>query len=139
MRSILIDSDVILDFLFDRSPFNEHAGELLSLCESGTFEGYVTPVIISNLYYILRRTAPHEKVINSISKLVFFMDVLLTDKEVVLSALHSDFKDFEDALQYFSAAKNGNIEVIVTRNTKDYKKSAIGVMTPEQVLLLYQS
>ena len=53
------------------------------------------------------------------------------DKLVIEKALNSGFKDFEDALQHFAAINYGEIEVIVTRNVKDYKKSEIGVLTPE--------
>jgi len=59
---------------------------------------------------------------------------LTTDKETIKQALTSPFRDFEDALQNFSAEKNGGIDVIITRNTKDYKNSAIGVMTPDNYL-----
>jgi hypothetical protein len=53
------------------------------------------------------------------------------DKEVVSNALNSGFKDFEDGLQHFSALKNGEIDVILTRNLKDFSQSEIGVLTPE--------
>ncbi len=56
------------------------------------------------------------------------------DKEVVLDSLNSDFKDFEDALQNYSAVKNGKISIVLTRNIKDYKKSEMAVMTPETYL-----
>lgn len=56
------------------------------------------------------------------------------DKEVVLDALNSDFKDFEDALQNFSAIQNGEISIVLTRNIKDFKKSDLAVMTPETYL-----
>ncbi len=48
--------------------------------------------------------------------------------------MNSEFKDFEDALQNFSAIINGKISSIVTRNVKDYKKSEIGVLTPESFI-----
>lgn len=56
------------------------------------------------------------------------------DKEVVLGALNSDFKDFEDALQNFSAMENGEIKIILTRNIKDYRKSDLAILTPETYL-----
>jgi hypothetical protein len=62
------------------------------------------------------------------------MGVLLMDKDIVIQALSSGFKDFEDALQNFAAIKSGEIDVILTRNIKDYKKSNIGVLTPESYL-----
>ena len=134
MDKVLIDTDIILDFFFDREPYSEHATQLLSLCESGKIQGFVTPVICSNTYYLLRQTARHEKVIEKLSQLMTFMDVLLMDRDIVIQALSSGFKDFEDALQNFSATNDGTIEVIITRNVKDFKQSEIGVLTPENFL-----
>ena len=70
MTRILIDTDVILDFFFDRQPFAENASKIFSLCESKEIKGFITPVIISNVYYLLRQTAKHEKVIEKLKLLV---------------------------------------------------------------------
>jgi predicted nucleic acid-binding protein len=134
MDNIMIDTDVILDFFFDREPSSENAAKIFSLCESNKVKGFVTPVICSNTYYLLRQTARHEKVIEKLSQLMTFMDVLLMDRDIVIQALSSGFKDFEDALQNFAAIKSGQIDVIITRNVKDYIKSNIGVLTPESYL-----
>ena len=131
MESVLIDTDVILDFFFDRIPFSEDASKILSLCETGKIKGFVTPVMISNVYYLLRKTAKHEKVIENLKKLLSFINVAIINKETVLAALNSDFKDFEDALQNFSAKNKHEIKVIITRNIKDYKSSNLSIMTPE--------
>jgi predicted nucleic acid-binding protein len=134
LDKVLIDTDIILDFFFDREPYSEHATQLFSLCESGKIQGFITPVICSNTYYILRQTAKHEKVIEKLSQLMSILDVLSMDKDIVIQALGSGFKDFEDALQYSAAINSGLINVILTRNIKDYIKSEIGVMTPENYL-----
>lgn len=134
MKSVLIDTDVILDFFFDRLPFAEHAATLFSLCETGQLHGYVTPVICSNTYYLLRQTAKHEKVIDKMQQLMIIMDVLQMDKDTVLMALNSGFRDFEDGLQNYAAEQSGVISVILTRNVRDYLKSDIGVLTPESFL-----
>lgn len=68
MDKVLIDTDVILDFFFDREPFSTDASKILSLCEKREVIGFVTPVIISNVYYLLRKTAKHEKVIEHLSR-----------------------------------------------------------------------
>ncbi len=134
MDKILIDTDVILDFFFDRQPFSEEASKILSLCEKGELTGFLTPVMISNIYYLLRKVAKHEKVIENLKKLMLIVDVVIIDKTVVIEALNSDFKDFEDALQNFSVQGKNDINVIVTRNIKDYKTSSLSVMTPETYL-----
>lgn len=134
MVKILIDTDVILDFFFDREPFSENAAKILSLCESKEIKGFVTPVIISNVYYILRQTAKHEKVIEKLKMLVSIAEILVINKDSILQALNSDFKDFEDALQNYSAELYKEIDIIITRNTKDYKNSSLGVMTLDNYL-----
>jgi len=136
MMKILIDTDVILDFFFDRKPFSENSSIILNMCERKHIQGFVTPVIISNSYYLLRRNAQHDKVIDKLKQLLSITDVLNMNKQIVVNALNSDFKDFEDALQNFAAVSNGDIDVIVTRNVKHFKKSEIAVLTPESFLKL---
>lgn len=134
MNKILIDSEVILDFFFDRLPFSESASEILMLCEKNEISGYVTPVIISNLYYLLRKNSKHDKVIDHLKKLLNILETATMNKQVVLNALNSNFIDFEDALQNYTAEFQNEIQVIVTRNTKDFKLSKLSVMTPETYL-----
>lgn len=134
MTRILIDTDVILDFFFDRQPFSENAARIFSLCESKEIKGYITPVIISNVYYLLRQTASHEKVIEKLKLLVTITEILVMDKSVIIQALNSDFKDFEDALQNYAAELNNEIDLILTRNTKDFKNSLLAVMTPDNYI-----
>ncbi len=134
MDNVLIDTDVILDLFFDRQPFAEYSAQVIGLCEANKIKGYVTPVIYSNAYYLLRQTAKHDKVIGNLKQLLIITDVLVMDKEVVSNALNSGFKDFEDSLQNFAALKNGEIDVILTRNVKDFSKSEIGVLTPESYI-----
>ena len=139
MKKILIDTDVLLDFFFDRKPFSMDSAIILSLCERNILEGYITPVIISNIYYLLHRTAKHEKVIDKLKQLLTILHVLQMDRHVIETALSSEFKDFEDALQNFAAINNGEIDVIITRNLKDYAKSSIGVLSPESFVKLFNT
>ena len=131
MDRVLIDSDVILDSFFDRKPFAEYSTVILSMCESGKISGFLTSLIYCNIYYLLRRTAKHEKVIEKLKKLLEITEVLQMDRKVIQNAMNSGFKDFEDALQNYSAVNDGNIDLILTRNLKDYKNSELGVFTPE--------
>jgi predicted nucleic acid-binding protein len=134
---VLIDTDFILDLLLDREPFAQSAAVILSLCEKKILHGHVTPVTISNLYYVLRKDNSHKKVIEAIQKLIQIVDIAIMDKFCIEYALNSGFKDFEDALQNFTA-QNHNIECLITRNTKDYKKSNLTVLTPDGFLEKYK-
>lgn len=134
MDKVLIDTDVILDFFFDRKPFSRYATEILNLCEENKLIGLTTPVIISNVYYLLRKTAKHEIIVEKIKQLLRIVRIIKMDENIVVNALNSDFKDFEDALQNFAAIENGKISVILTRNIKDFKKSKLAILTPETYL-----
>ena len=134
MKKILIDTDVILDFFLDREPFSENAAKILTLCESKQIKGFITPVIISNVYYLLSQKGKQERVIDKLKNLLLIVDVLIMNKNSILVALNSNFKDFEDALQNYAEEIDGEIDLIITRNTKDFKKSKLVVMHPEEFL-----
>ena len=134
MDNVFIDTDIILDFFFDRAPFAEFATQVLNNCEEKEINGFTTPVVISNVYYMLRKVGKHDIVIEKIKQLLTIIEITSMDKKVVLNALNSKFKDFEDALQNYSAVENGSIDLILTRNIKDYRKSELAVMTPETYL-----
>lgn len=134
MENVLIDTDVLLDFFLDREPFSHNAARILSLCEKKEIWGFETPVIISNVYYLLSQKGKKEKVLDKLKDLLLIIDILIIDKKSILVALNSEFKDFEDAMQNYAAELNGNIDLIITRNTKDYKKSQLAVLHPEEFL-----
>jgi predicted nucleic acid-binding protein len=137
MKSVLIDTDVLLDFYLDRKPFSDDSLQLLLKCEQKQFRAFITPVIVANTYYILRRQATHHYVIERLQILLNTITVLSMDQKQVLAALESKFTDFEDALQYFSAVNSNKIDAIITRNIKDFKKSALPVFTPNEFLATF--
>lgn len=134
MNHISIETNIILDFFFDREPYSEHAAQVLNLCEEQKTNGFITPVAVSNVYYLLIKIGKHDLIIEKLKQLLTIIDIGPMDKTVVLNALNSQFKDFEDALQNFSAIEKGEIKVILTRNIKDFKKSTLAIMTPETYL-----
>jgi predicted nucleic acid-binding protein len=133
-QSIFIDTDVVLDFFFDREPFSLYASIIFSLSEEKKIQVYISPLTISNCYYILRKIASHAKVVKNLQKLLLITNITSISKKDVAIALNSNFKDLEDALQYFSAISHAKVDAILTRNIKDYKYSEVPVMTPETYL-----
>lgn len=134
MDKVLIDTDVFMDFFFDTKPFAKYASELINLCAEKEVQGFTTPVIISNVYYLLRKTANHNIIVEKLKQLLTIIEIVRIDKNAVMNALNSEFKDFEDALQNFSAIENGEIKIVLTRNLKDFKKSELAILTPETYL-----
>jgi len=139
MENVFIDTDVIVDFLTDRKPFSLESAKIFSLIDQKKIKGCVSSLSFSNLYYVLRKVGTHKKVISSLQELSDMVDILKVDSDIVKSALNSDFKDFEDSIQYFSAQEHKKVDCIITRNIKDYKDSSLPVMTPETFLVTFEN
>jgi len=139
MENVFIDTDVIVDFLTDRKPFSLESAKIFSLIDQKKIKGCVSSLSFSNLYYVLRKVGTHKKVISSLQELSDMVDILKVDSDIVKSALNSDFKDFEDSIQYFAAQEHKKVDCIITRNIKDYKDSSLPVMTPETFLITFEN
>lgn len=136
MKQIFIDTNVIIDFLADRSPSSEYAAILFQLAKENKIRIYVSAISFNNTYYILRKVTSHKKALKLIAEIEEYVGIQETDRTILRRAIKSDFKDFEDAIQYFSAVQLGNIDMITTRDIKDFKKSEIPVLSPETTIKL---
>ncbi len=127
---LFIDSDVVIDFFTDREPHANPASELFELNESGNVTLFLSALSISNIYYVVRKFLGHKKALEVVESLMEMVDIVGVTKNEILQALKNDFKDFEDSIQYSSALTIDDVDAIVTRNIKDYRKSKIAVLTP---------
>ena len=133
-KTVFLDTNIILDFFLNREPFAEDAARILNRAVDKDIKAYISPITISNSYYILRKLAGHSKVISKLKLLLTVVSVTKMTKRTILAALESNFKDFEDALQSFAAVDYQSMDVLITRNTKDFKHCNIAVMTPSEFL-----
>ena len=133
MEKVFVDTDIVLDLLSYREPFYTHSAYLFSEADQGKTKIYVSSLSFSNLNYILSKQYSADQSRKKLLKFKTLVTVLAVTDKVVELALSSDFKDFEDGLQYFTAIEN-NIKTLLTRNLKDYKTAEISVMTAEQFL-----
>ena len=134
MNKIFVDTDVILDLLARRIPHFHFSAVLFTFAEMKKLELYTTPLIIANTFYILRKQLGNDSAKNALRKLRILLHVIDSTESIIDKALNSDFSDFEDAIQYYTALEYG-IPVILTRNIRDYKKASILVQTPESYLV----
>lgn len=134
LRRILVDTDVCMDLLTGRKPFNRSAELLFSLAEERKIRLSVSSLSFSNLDYMLRgelRSAKKSRAI--LAQLEAVVNVLSVGEKTIQGALQSDIHDFEDAIQHQTAIENGH-SVLITRNLKDYKKAVCTVMSPDMFL-----
>ena len=135
MKKILIDTNILLDIAFKRSEFYSQAHELLMYIESHAagIKAYLSANTITDIYYIVAKKENKETAINFITDILQLFDVAGIDKEVIHDAIASGFSDFEDAVQE-CAARNNKLEMIITRNKKDFAGSILEILTPEEFL-----
>lgn len=129
MKRVLIDTNIILDFLQDRQPFVEDAVRLFEKVDSGEIEGFIAATTITNIYYIVRKTAGVKAAHDAVTQILTDLHICAVDVSVLEQALLLNFKDFEDAVQYACGMTYG-VEVIVTRDASGFLDAEIPVMSP---------
>ena len=130
---VLLDTNVIIDFLLSRDPFYGAASDIMTKCAKKELSGYIAIHSVPNLWYILRRI-PETKRREWLRDICNILQVAGASHEAVLEAIDNQtFRDFEDCLQDRCAVSAG-ARYIVTRNVVDFTSSAIPAITPEDLL-----
>lgn len=133
MDKILVDTNIIIDLLTKREEFYVPASQLFTLSDYHSVSLFISSLTFANTYYLLSKELKSDRVKEILRKFKLLVQVLPMDDKIINLSLNSDFKDFEDAIQYYTAVEN-KIEIILTRNLKDFKLSKLPVMTAENYL-----
>jgi predicted nucleic acid-binding protein len=136
MKHIFMDTNVVIDFLADRRPFSIDAARIFNLAANDNVRIYISAVSYNNIYYVLRQSLSNQATIKLLQDLEDLSEIVNVTGDIIRKSLITDFKDYEDAIQYYSALSIPEIDFIVTRNTKDFKKSSIPVLQPDEALPL---
>ena len=135
MDRLLVDTNIVIDLLAKRERFLTEAQELFTLSDKKEVKLYVSSLTFANTHYILSQSLKIDDSRKILRKFKVLVEVLPMDDKIIDLSLDSDFKDFEDAIQYYTALEN-NLEIILTRNLKDFKLSRIPVLTAKDYLQL---
>ena len=132
---ILIDTNIIMDFIVERPPFSDEAEKLISLCIEKDIPCSIAAHTIPNLFYILRKYLNDAERRDILLRICKMFTVVAINSDRLISALKkSEFKDFEDCLQV-EIAEHFPADFIVTRNTKDFVNSTIPVIMPNNLIV----
>jgi len=134
-RKVFVDTDIIYDLLAKRDPFYLPAARLFTLADEGKIQIFISALSLPNIHYLLSKEKSEEEAKQILRKFKVLVHVTPLDAKIIDLALNSEFSDFEDAIQYFSALQN-EVKVLLTRNLKDYTKAQITVLTAQDFINL---
>ncbi len=133
MINIFVDTDVLMDFLTKRVPFDIESMKIMEYGNRKKIQINISSLCLSNINYLIERQETKKKARQQIKGLLKLVEVLAVDRKIVEKSAYSEFKDFEDGIQNFCAEENG-IRILITRNIKDYSKSNLSIQTPKEFI-----
>ncbi len=135
---VLADTCVVIDVLQHREPFWKDSYAAFLAIANHRAEGYLTAKSLTDIYYLTHHaTHDHKEARKILSTLLIPFDLLDTAGMDCRRAISSDVTDFEDAVMAESAVRTG-MDCIMTRNLKDFEKSAVPVYAPSDFLQMLQ-
>lgn len=130
---VLLDTDVVLDLVLAREPFDHATSALFKLHEQGSIDAYIAAITPVNVFYIVRKLKGVDEARQTIKLLLASLTVCPLHKSILEEADKLPFTDYEDAVQHASATAS-SLDVIVTRDAGDYKNAMLPVLLPQEFL-----
>ena len=131
---LLIDTNVILDYLSVNQGFQEYAEQVIELGVVGEAIELVSASAITDIYYVLRRALKDKELAMSrLKDLRKIISILPVTEENIDTAINRNWRDFEDAVQY-SVAEANHVDYIITRNVNDFEEQKILSMEPKEFM-----
>jgi len=131
---VFIDTNIFLDFIEGRPVGEREAKAIFCLAAKNKIELLVSDLSIATIKYCTRKIIPLPDFYRIIKKSRELFTVVPLGEYAVDKALAVEARDFEDALQYFSA-EQAMADFIVTRNIKDFDfAKTIETLEPQDFL-----
>ncbi len=130
---VLLDTNIIVDYALARQPYFGNSEAVILLAEQRQIEGYISASTFSDLYYIIRKDKGHSLTLEFLREIVTFCQIATVDQPAITMALATNFRDFEDAIQYSTAVLN-HLDAIVTRNPQGFPVVNPRIFIPEQLI-----
>ena len=133
MKQIFVDTNILLDYLFERRGFYKNAERLFDYCAMKNIKVNISALSVATIAYLLSKKFRINEVKEQLEILYEFANILPFNKRIIFLAHQSSFKDLEDGFQYFTA-KEHHIPLLITRNIKDFAVDDLSVLSPQQFL-----
>ena len=133
IREVLFDTNVVLDHLLNRQPFEPIASRLMEYVSQGRVKGILCATTLTTIYYFVSRELGDAQARAHIANLLRLFEVAPVDIGILSDALALDFTDYEDAVLH-EAARRAEADSIVTRNDRDFQNASLEIYTPDELL-----
>jgi predicted nucleic acid-binding protein len=130
---LFLDTNVMLDLLGNRAPFFQSIAKIATLADQGKVTLVVSALSFATVNYFLAKYENQAKASDKLRKFKIISEICSLDELIIQKGLNSNFSDFEDSLQYFSALA-ADCRILITRNGKDFKDAQLPIMTPDEYL-----
>jgi predicted nucleic acid-binding protein len=135
MKKVLVDINIILDFLNERN-FYKLAKQIMQLCSDKKVQGCVCAHEITTLSYFLEKNRDNEMVNKILVSIMDMFTIISIDENILRKSLVSKIKDFEDAVIEVSSLQN-NVDYIISRDKDDFAESSVPCLYPKDFLDIF--
>ena len=136
MKKIFIDTNILLDVAMHRNDFLKQSAAIWADCESGKVQGFVSAISLDNMHYVLRKHLDPATALEDVRLVLNIFSVVPPDESILRLSVDLPHKDFEDAIQTFSAVQ-AKADCIVTRDRQHFSGNYMPVISPAEYLDLF--
>jgi predicted nucleic acid-binding protein len=137
--ALLIDTNIVLDWILERRPLADPAKRVIELCINGDLRGYLAAHTILNIFFIVRKEKSVAERKEILLMLCDSFEIINVEKVMIICALENEkWNDLEDGLQMHCAAHE-KLDYIITRNIKDFTHSEIKALLPEDFIKMREA
>ena len=131
--TLLIDTNILLDVLLDRTEFVKASSMVWKLCETEQAEGCISTLSFANIMYIMRKQLTPAQIEEVFGQLKLIFSFAALNAAVLSKAVNMKWDDFEDAIQS-ATAESIHADYIITRNLKNFSQSKVTALLPGELL-----
>jgi len=132
--TVLLDTNVIMDALQERQPFDVEAKEILLRAQNGEFACCFTANAATDIFYLYSKARDLKSARQVMNFLLATYKIVSVTHEDCIDAMSIPIEDFEDAL-VCACAKKAEADYIVTRDDKFLREnSPVEVIEPKDFL-----
>lgn len=135
MKKIFIDTNILLDVALARSSFVQSSAYVWADCESGKITGFISAISLNNMHFIMSKMVGKDAALEAARLVLGLFKIVPLDEKILRLAAELPHKDFEDAIQLFSAIQS-KADCIVTRDISHFPKDYLPVVSPVEYVAM---